>query len=208
MTVTRPPTADLDLLRAWREGDAGAGNHLVRRHFHSVHRFFRTKVDGEIDDLIQRTFLGCVEAVDRFREDAQFKTFLLSIARNQLFLHYREGAMRKRREIVDLSVHELGGGRSPSGIVVKRDEQRVLLEALRRLPLEQQITLELYYWENLSIAEAATVLELAEGTVKSRLGRARDALRRIIGELEVSPELRARTLSDLEQWAAGLRELE
>ena len=197
---------DSALLRAWKDGDAAAGNELVRRHFRSVVRFFRTKVDGDIEDLIQRTFLGCVEAIERFREHARFKTFLLSIARNQLLLHYREKARGKKRPIADLSVRDLGGGPSPSGMVARRDEEGLLLKALRLLPLDQQTTLELYYWENLAVGEIAAVLEVAPGTVKSRLGRAREALREHIAKLETSDELRDRTLSNLEQWAAALRD--
>lgn len=197
---------DATLLRAWRDGDAEAGSELFRRHFRSVLRFLRTKVDGDLEDLIQRTFLGCVEAMDRYREDARFKTFLLSIARNQVLLHYRDSARGKDRRVVDLSIRELGGGSSPSGIVARHEEEGILLQALRRLPLDQQITLELYYWEDLPIAEIAIVLDVASGTVKSRLGRAREALRERIAELEASPEVRERTLSNLDDWAGAVRD--
>ena len=170
------------LLRAWRDGDKDAGSELYRRHFRSVLRFVRTKVDGELDDIVQRIFLGCVEAVGRFREHAKFKTFLLSIARNQVLLHYRERE-RGGARVADLSVRELGGGSSPSGFVAEREEQRILLQALRMLPLDQQIALELYYWEDLSVADIAEVLDVAPGTIKSRLGRAREVLRERIAEL-------------------------
>jgi RNA polymerase sigma-70 factor (ECF subfamily) len=198
---------DIELLRSWRAGDQPRGNELVRRHFRSVHRFFRTKVDGEIDDLIQRTFLGCVEAIDRFRQHSNFKTFLLAIARNQLLLHYREVARDRRREAADLSVRELGGGRSATALVVRAEEEGILLEALRRLPLDQQITLELFYWENLAVGQVAEVLGVAAGTVKSRLGRAREALREHIGALEADELARSRTAANLDEWAAGLRDL-
>jgi RNA polymerase sigma-70 factor (ECF subfamily) len=203
------PAAGVDdaaLLRAWRDGDADAGSELFRRHFRSVLRFVRTKVDGELDDLIQRIFLGCVEAIDRFREDAKFKTFLLSIARNQVLLHYRDRARGHARRVSDLSVRELGGGSSPSGVMARREEERLLLQALRRLPLDQQMTLELYYWEDLSVADIAEVLDVAAGTVKSRLGRAREALRDCIANLHASDDARERTLTNLDAWAGALRD--
>jgi RNA polymerase sigma-70 factor (ECF subfamily) len=196
---------DVALLRAWREGDADAGNELFRRHFRSVLRFLRTKVDGDLEDLIQRTFLGCVEARERFREHAKFRTFLLSIARNQVLLHYRERARGHGRRVCELSVRELGGVTSPTGVLARREEERILLQALRRLPLDQQITLELYYWEELPVADIAEVLDVAPGTVKSRLGRAREALRTAIGDLESSNEARERTLTNLDAWAGALR---
>jgi RNA polymerase sigma-70 factor (ECF subfamily) len=108
--------------------------------------------------------------------------------------------------VADLSVRELGGGSSPSGVVARREEERILLQALRRLPLDQQITLELYYWEELPVADIAEVLDVAVGTVKSRLGRAREALRECIAQLEASDDARERTLSNLDDWAGGLRD--
>jgi RNA polymerase sigma factor (sigma-70 family) len=66
---------------------------------------------------------------------------------------------------------------SPSRIVALRQEQHAVLAALHELPLDLQIALELYYWEELTVGEVAQVLEVPEGTVKSRLHRARQLLR-------------------------------
>jgi RNA polymerase sigma factor (sigma-70 family) len=198
---------DYELLAAWRAGDAAAGNRLLRRHFQSVHRFFRNKLDGDIDDLIQRTFLGLVEALPRFQERAQFKTFLLAVARNQLLLHFREQARDKQRDAEDVSVHDLGVSAAPSGFLALRDEQRLLLTALRRLPLALQTTVELFYWERMGVDEIGLVLEIPAGTVKSRLARARDGLRQTLQELAAAPAVRDNTLGDLEQWALSLRDV-
>ena len=196
---------DFELLAHWRGGDAAAGNRLLRRHFQTVHRFFRNKVDGDIDDLIQRTFLGLVEALPRFQERAQFKTFLLAVARNHLLLFFRERARLKQRDAEDVSVHDLGVVDAPSGVIALREEQQLLLIALRRLPLALQITVELFYWEELPIADIAVVLEIAEGTVKSRLGRARAMLREHIEALAQSPTLARNTLTGFDAWAARLK---
>ena len=90
-----PMRSDAELLAAWRAGDAPAGNELVRRHFMAVYRFFVNKVSHDVDDLIQRTFLACVEGRDRFRADSSLKAYILGIARNQLLMHLRQ---RQRRE--------------------------------------------------------------------------------------------------------------
>jgi RNA polymerase sigma-70 factor (ECF subfamily) len=197
---------DVQLLHAWRDGDAEAGNRLLRRHFRTVYRFFRSKLDDGVDDLIQRTFLGCVEAVDRFREDASFKTFLLAIARNQLLLHFRERAQTAKRDPGEISVAALLGPGSPSTFVAAREEQRILLTALRALPLDLQITVELYYWERLSVAQIGAVLEIPPGTVKSRLARARDNLRQNIRAVDARPADITATLDNLDGWAASLRD--
>lgn len=196
---------DRALLRAWRDGDRDAGSTLVERHFETVHRFFRLKIDTDVDDLIQRTFLGALESVDRFRGDAAFRTFLLSIARNQLLLHFRERARANRRDVEEMSALELGADASPSLLAVNRQEQKLLLSALRQLPLQLQLTVELLYWEQLSVAEAAEVLDIPAGTVKSRAARARDMLRARIAASGVSDALKTRTTRALDRWAADLR---
>ncbi len=85
---------DEELLHAWRCGDKAAGDKLVDRHYESVDRFFRNKVnEHDLGDLTQRTFLACLEHPDRYegRHGATFKTYLLGIAW-VLFKHYRDDA--------------------------------------------------------------------------------------------------------------------
>ena len=73
--------SDRDLLEAWRDGDAKAGETLFDRHFDRVYRFFQTKVDRQdVDDLVQQTFMGCVQSRERFRGESQVGTYLLGIA--------------------------------------------------------------------------------------------------------------------------------
>lgn len=73
-----------------------------------------------------------------------------------------------------------------SSVAVQRAEQRLLVAALQRIPLDLQMAIELYYWEELSVAELATALEIPPGTVKSRLHRARELLRQEMAELPSS----------------------
>jgi len=80
---------DLILLDRWRAGDSAAGNALFHRHFEAVYRFFERKTDGDMDDLVQETFLACLRSVDTFRRQSSFRTYLLAIARNTLFGYWR-----------------------------------------------------------------------------------------------------------------------
>jgi RNA polymerase sigma factor (sigma-70 family) len=165
--------SDGELLAQWSAGSRAAGNELIERHFDVVHRFFRNKVGSDIEDLMQQTFLACVEARVRYQGQASFKTFLLAIARNQLFTHYS----KRRREVLDFtltSVHDLGT--SPTGVLARREDEHLLSEALRRVPLDAQVVLELAYWEGLDGAEIAQVLEVPLNTAYSRLRRAKLAL--------------------------------
>ena len=199
-------TADFELLERWRAGDREAGNALFARHFRPLFRFFRTKVADPIaEDLTQVSFLACVDGRDKFRNASSFRTYLFAIARNQLFLHFRK---RGRQDAVvafeTVSMVDLGAG--PSTLVAAQAEQRLLLRALRRIPVDFQIAIELYYWEGVSTSGIATVLDIPEGTVRSRLTRARDHLAKQMRALAETPALAESTVADFERWAQSLRE--
>ncbi len=91
--------------------------------------------------------------------------------------------------------------------MARRAEHRLLLEALRHLPIEQQLLLELFDWEGQVGRELAIILNVPEGTVRSRLRAARRALVQAMQRLAASPDLLESTLANLDQWARGLREL-
>lgn len=202
MTTAR---TDDELLTAWREGDNAAGSALFDRHFDRLARFFANKVSEGLDDLVQQTFLGAVEARDRFRGDAKFTTFLLCIAHNILCKHYRHKRVRKADP--DFSVTAVVDmGPSPSILIAQKGEQRLLLEALRSIPLDYQVVLEFAYWERMSATEIAEVLEMPQGTVKTRIRRAKQLLAEKLEGLSTSGALLDSTLNDLEGWAASLRE--
>jgi RNA polymerase sigma-70 factor (ECF subfamily) len=86
---------------------------------------------------------------------------------------------------------------SPSRFAAERQEQAQVLDALHRLPLDLQITLELHYWEEMTVAEIAVVLEIPVGTVKSRLHRARDRLRELLADEGLSDAWLQATFSAL-----------
>ena len=197
--------SDFDLLDAWAAGDKRAAKELIDRHIAAIVRFFRNKAGGEgVEDLVQDTFLACVGARDRFRREASFRTFLFATARNVLFAHLRR--RQKHADALDpevQSVADLAPG--PSTIIAGKHEQRVLLEALRALPLDYQIALELYHWEELTGPELAEVLGIGEPALRSRLHRAKQELRRQVERIAASPEELSSTLGNLDAWAAGLR---
>ncbi|MDB4976319.1 MAG: polymerase, sigma-24 subunit, subfamily [Myxococcaceae bacterium] len=169
---------DYGLLHRWRAGDMAAGEALVTRHFPSLRRFFHNKVGAEMEDLLQQTFLGCVEARDLLREEASFRTFLFAIARFQLFTFYRRQSRHGQLDFTRLSVRDLRT--SPSSAVAREQRHRRLQAALQSLPVDHQIALELAYWEGLTASEIAGVLGIPENTVYSRLHRAKGQLRSLL----------------------------
>ncbi|MCX4243272.1 RNA polymerase sigma factor [Paraliomyxa miuraensis] len=195
---------DHELLEAWRGGDDRAGRRLVERHFATVERFFFNKVGDASADLIQQSFLRVLEARARVRADANFRAYLLGIARNVLYEHYRR--VRKDLERIDFgsqSVVDLVA--TPSSQLAAEQEVRLLLRALKRIPIESQIVLELYYWEDMRAREVAEVLELPEGTVRSRIRGAKQLLEHQLAALATSQAQVESTTANLDQWAARIK---
>ena len=195
--------SDFELLEAWRGGDQRAGRELFARHFDAIYRFFRSKVEDAADDLTQQTFLGCVKGKERYRGDASFRTYLYTAARSKLYDHYARRGHPRDRSYVEVSAADLAT--SIGGKVLAREEQRLLLEALRRLPLDMQIAVELHYFEGLRGPQIARVLDIPEGTVRSRLRLARKRLQEELGRLD--GERVASTMTKIEDWAAQVRAL-
>jgi RNA polymerase sigma factor (sigma-70 family) len=210
---------DDELLAAWRSGDRRAGEQLFDRHFRALTRFFRNKVgkgvgkgagragDG-MDDLIQQTVLGLLEAKHEFRGEGSFRSFVFGVAYNVLRNHYRRA--RRDAERLDFgvtSIFELAAGpaAAPLEAMVERHEQRLLLQGLRKIPVEHQVLLELYFWEPLTAAEIGAVLEVPEGTVRTRIRRAKQLLEAELGRLTADPRLLESTLSNLDDWARAVR---
>jgi RNA polymerase sigma factor (sigma-70 family) len=198
-------SSDDELLEAWRVGDKHAGKELFARYYDAIDRFFRNKVGEDGTDLAQKTFLGCLESVDRYRNQQNFRSWLFAIAYRQLCKHYRSRASDVARfDLGTVSAADIDP--TPTSIIARSQEEQLLLEALRKIPIDMQVALELHYWEQMSDAEIAHALDLPLGTVKSRIRRARLALTERLGELAKSPEQLHSTLDNLEAWAAQVRE--
>ena len=197
---------DFELLEAWANGEEKPARELFERYYRSLFRFFRAKVDHGVEDLVQDTLLGCVQGRDRIRSDSKFRGYLFGVAHNVLRQYFRKRRVRDARiDFGTQSAVDLGAG--ASSVLAKKAEHRLLLEALRRIPMEAQIVIELYEWEGLTGPELAEALDITEPAVRSRIHRARSRLKEQLEKLDASPQLLASTLSDLEGWAQGVRDV-
>lgn len=195
---------DQALLARWRDGDRSAGDALFERHFKSVRRFFKSKVGPlHAEDLIQRTFLGCINNISGYRGDASFRTYLFAVARNLLNMHFRQ--LHRRPDLEpDASIHSVVDLKTGVSTAVGREDERKLIQvALRHLPVEAQTLLELAYWEGLTAAELADVFEVSPITIRTRKHRAREKLREIVDALR---DPQSALLPDLEVATAAARE--
>jgi RNA polymerase sigma factor (sigma-70 family) len=193
---------DEALLAAWRGGDPAAGQELFRRYFDGVYRFFRTKLDGPIDDLVQETFLSISRVRDALQLSGTFRSYLFATARNALFTTLRARARRPEIDFMISSVADLGT--SPSAELSRREEHAAVFEALRALPAELQVIVELRHFEGMSGPELAAALGLAEGTVRSRLRRATEELRVSVVASLHKRDRKAPAANELEGWLAEI----
>ena len=198
--------SDEELYAAWEGGDERAANALIDRHLRSIGRFFANKVTdaSDAEDQACKVFEIVSRKLGSFERNSSFRTYLFGVARNVLrdYVKYK----RRRRGEVDFqltAVRDLGP--SPSAIVAERKDQLLLLQALRAIPLAYQIIIELSYFEEMTQAEIAELLELPPGTVASRIRRGKKMLDEKMEELAESQDVLESTRHGLQDWADDLK---
>ena len=202
--IVRRMDTDLELLERWCTGNKAAGAMLFGRHFADLYRFFERKVSGEPDELVQETFLACVRRRDEFRRQSSFRTFLFAVARFELYAYWRRRA--RDGQAIDFSEVSLADlVTTPGTRIARKQERERLLGALRMLPLDDQLLLELHYWEGFDSARLAEIFEISPATARTRLFRARHALRERMQAMEQEPSTALASVKDLDEWVRRLR---
>lgn len=141
-----------------------------------------------VEDLTQEAFLSAFQNLSKFRKNSRFTTWLYRITVNTCFEALRkENAQKRRVDQISLDNHNLPDslivGSAPNGerIVLDRELQVRVRDSLNRLTPNSKVILTLRYLEELSTGEVAEVLEIAVGTVRSRLYYARLELAEVLG---------------------------
>ncbi|MFN3265996.1 MAG: RNA polymerase sigma factor [Deinococcales bacterium] len=177
---------DAELVALSRRGEEEAFDELVRRHSPRLHAV-ASRIVGreEAYDVIQDAFLAAYRAIATFRQEAQFSTWLHRIALNCCYARLR----KHPESTADLEPPEISDTRSASPVLVsERQDLRAALEkALGQLKPEFRETFVLVEFGNLDYAATASVLGIEVGTVKSRMNRARAALRQILEKWGYAP---------------------
>lgn len=190
------PSDDRQLIERCRSGDREAFDELVRRYEKQAYNL-AYRLSGNYDDasdVVVEAFVRVFQGLHTFRGEANFGTWLHRVVVNT-FLDIRKRS--KGRQNVSLEEQiEMDGDTltrqiedtspGPEELVEQEERDEVLQRAISQLSPERRILIVLYHFENLSYEEIAQMLNLPVGTVKSRLNRARLALREI---LEPSREL-------------------
>lgn len=179
-TNRQEPAAEL--LKACQEGDATARQYLYELYRQPVFRLTNRMVGAQDGgDLTQQVFLMVFQKLDQFAGRSQFRTWLYRLAINECLQHLR----RQKRVVHGRLMHDPED--SSANEMARREQHELLEQALGRLEPELRTIFLLKEVEKLSYAELAETLEIPEGTVASRLNRARTQLKTNLIELGWEP---------------------
>jgi RNA polymerase sigma-70 factor (ECF subfamily) len=176
---------DLELVESAQAGDPQAFETLVQRYKVRLTRYLSLLIrdPADADDVVQDTFIRAYMALNNFRGEASFSTWLfrigLNVAKHNLAKRGRQLPRASDPGDDEGGANEGGGETDFDTPEAKMETQEILVlleEALARLPEEQRTSFELRELEGLSYEEIATQMDCPVGTVRSRIHRARDTL--------------------------------
>ena len=158
--------------------------HYIYAYGKDLYSFCRcvTRSCQEADDLYQDTFLKLYEMGDKLAIRTNPKSFLMGVALNLYRNYKRKLSVRKRITGASVPVDEIAGsvsfeGQETEAMVISKEECQIVRKAVTKLPDKYRIPILLYYMEELSQAEIAEMMRISEGTVKTRIHRAKKLLR-------------------------------
>lgn len=180
------PTADDLLVIRCQEGDKKAFELLVkkyqRRIFHLIYRM--TQDPSVVEPLAQEVFFKAYRAIQSFRRNSQFYTWLYRIAVNTCLSHVKRDMPEEgHEELSDLNTLRASNGavlpnfRDPEQEMMRKEFYAHVLEAVRQLPQELRVAIVLREFMGLNYEEIADVIQIPLGTVRSRIFRGRARLR-------------------------------
>ncbi|MCH8077481.1 MAG: sigma-70 family RNA polymerase sigma factor [SAR324 cluster bacterium] len=180
------------LIKAFLNGDQTAFEVLFRKYRDMVGRlsYSIVKEESAVDDIVQETFLLAYRHLENFRGQAAFKTWIYRIAVNEAIRHKNKGKRwqplpENESEYSQLpsTLVAMEGGNNPERILIDGQQKTLVHRALAQLKEHHRLILVLYYLEDQSVHEISVILEIPEGSVKSRLYYAREGLKQVLGPI-------------------------
>ena len=184
---------DRALIARVQRGDASAFNDLIIKYEKVVFNFaFRlTQNYDDANDVAQDAFIRAYNAIQNFRGDAAFSTWLFRITTNVFLDERKRKKAHPQQSLDEYTTNEdqregmqiEDPGPTPEDVVTANERQRILVKAIQALPEYQRTMVVLYHLQQKSYEEIAEIMNLPLGTVKSRLNRARLALKEKLQDL-------------------------
>lgn len=180
---------DALLVKQVTDGNTDAFGKLVEKYESFVFRtvFYDLKNHEDAKDVSQEVFIKAYKALNSFRADSEFSTWLYRICKNTIYDHLRKAAREKTIPLSELSdpddgdrefeIADIGGAFDPEKTAITKETAKIVHEAINSLSEEHRTIVVLRDIEGYSYTQIADIMSLEEGTVKSRLSRARAALK-------------------------------
>jgi len=183
--VYKTMESDEILIEKVQQGDCEAFNPLIERYklriYNLIYRMVYNRDDAE--DLVEEAFIKAYRSISRFEPNRSFYAWICKIAVNNT-INYLKKEKKSRTEPLDWVKHRLADKKNDPVVMTKR---KILKErinaAMAKLPETDRIILALRVTEELSYAEISKILKIPEGTVMSRLARARQRLKEIFQQM-------------------------
>jgi RNA polymerase sigma-70 factor (ECF subfamily) len=170
-----------DLINAVRQGDLQAFDLVVRRYGERMYRFILKYIADRAtaEDLTQETFISAFQTLDRFNFKAKFSTWLFGIALNKIRNYYNRAPEARYRFVSDEWLQNFTSqGCSPPEALEQKNTIQTVQRMIDQLPDDMREILILAALEGCSYEEIARIVDVPVGTVKSKLFRARELIRK------------------------------
>ena len=172
---------DLDLIERWRGGDQRAATAIVGRHADALARFVASVGGrGEVEDVVQDTFVRAFGSLDGFRGESSLRTWLFTIAR-RLLLDRRRGE-RRRGEQVEVQEGDVRTEVDALDVVVADETARRLQDAVARLTPTQREVFTLRVSEGVSYKEIADAVGTTDGAARVHYHNAMRAIKEFLDD--------------------------
>jgi|SRR5271157_370567 len=177
---------DYHWLELCKAGETSATERLIQEYQKDVYRLALSILEDpdEAEEGAQEVFIAALRALDSFRIDSSFKTWIFSITINICRNRLRRRRARERLKQITYGLFYIQSKNNhlPEETAIQNEADEIMQRAIRSLNDKHRLPIILRYYHDLSVAEIAETLHIPQGTVHSRLNTARERLRRILKE--------------------------
>lgn len=185
--VNNTELSEKKLIIKAQEGDLQAFSKLIKMHEQRLLKVASIIIPGEQEDVLQETFISAFRGIKNFRGNSSFYTWLYRILLNNIYRRFKQH--KKKSCILSKAAK---GPECHTQEEINREELLLLKEKVRKAVLslkpKYQEIVSLFYFEEKTIKELSEILGLKEGTVKSRLFKARRLLTKLLSEPNTDKE--------------------
>lgn len=165
---------DFELVDDFKKGDAAAFNEIVRRYQERVYWIARRLVETheDADDVVQDVFVRVYESLTKFRSDSTLFTWLYRITTNVALNALRKKRVKEMVRLHDIKTKISDEADGPSDELQRQEYERLLQEAIERLPPKQKLVFTMRFYDELPYEEMARILKRSEGGLKANYSHA------------------------------------